>query len=55
MKIHLCLFKNDQEVININDVCVIIFLDDCIKVNCEYTDFFFRYSEFDYLKVDYYD
>lgn len=54
-KIHVCLYLNIEEVININDVEQIIFLPDCICIHTHFNFFYYRYSEFNRIEVDYYD
>lgn len=55
MKIHICLYLADNEVININDVYQINFLVDCICINTLFNSFWYRYLEFDKIEVNYYD
>lgn len=55
MKIHICLYLNGSEVLNINDVLRICFLSDCVLIESNLNRFFYLYNEFDKIEVDYYD
>lgn len=55
MKIHVCLYLNGDEVINLNDVQQLNFLYDCLCINTHFNSFWYRYNEFDKIEVDYYD
>lgn len=55
MKIHICLYLNGEEVINLNEVQRIDFLKDCMCVNTYFNSFWYYFSEFDKIEVDYYD
>lgn len=55
MKIHICLYLYDDEVVNFNGVSQINFLSDCICIHTEFNFFWYRYIEFTRIEVDYYD
>lgn len=55
MKIHVCLYLNGQEVININEVYAIHFVEDHIVLITLLNKFRYPYSDFDKIEVDYYD
>ena len=55
MKIHFCLYKDGEEVININEVQQINFLVDCICIHGFYNSFWYYYFEFDKIEVNFYD
>ena len=55
MKIHICLYLFNDEVVNHNGVQQINFLSDCICINTEFNSFWYRYIEFTRIEVDYYD
>lgn len=55
MKIHVCLYLNGLEVININEVFAIHFVEDHIVIITMLSKFRYSYQEFDKIEVDYYD
>lgn len=55
MKIHVCLYLNGEEVINLNDVFQINFLSDWVCIHTFFNNFRYLYIEFDKIEVDYYD
>lgn len=55
MKIHVCLYLNGEEVVNLNNVIRIDFLIKCICINTEFNSFWYYFSDFDKIEVAYYD
>lgn len=55
MKIHICIYLFEKEVINFNDVLNIFFASDYVEVITKFGDFYFRYCEFTKIEVDYHD
>lgn len=53
--IHICLYLNGDEVVNINDVLQIHFLVNCICIDTAFNRFWYLLNEFDRIEVDYYD
>ena len=53
MRIHVCFYLNDNEVININDVKAIVFLSDCVDVEyCDYGHYILMNYQYDRMEVD---
>ena len=52
MKIHVCLYLDDQEVLNINDVICLSFHEDHLTIVDFYNKHLFTYDKFNKIEVD---
>ena len=52
MRWHICLYLDDQEILNINDVYLIEWFDDYLYIGAEHDNYIFDFDEFNNFKVD---
>lgn len=58
MRFHICLYKNGDEVININDVTSIKWFGNFIQINTNFEQseilngYIYEFDEFDYFEVN---